>query len=144
MTAGTQPNVPRRTRSPLAAEEPISWAQRLDALKNIPPLLRMVWDTRPPFAAAVLVLRLLRALVPLAVLWVGQLIIDAVVAAIAAHAPGQPVAWPQLWTLVVLELAIAVFGEAVARGSTLVESLLGDLFSNRVSVQDRKSTRLNS
>ncbi len=135
MTTPTQPNIPRRARSPLAAEEHVSWAQRFEALKNIPPLLRMVWQTRPSYAAAVIALRGLRALVPLAVLWVGKLIIDAVVAAIGAHAAGLPVAWSQLWMLVALELAIAVFGEAVARGGTLVESLLGDLFSNRVSVR---------
>jgi ATP-binding cassette, subfamily B, bacterial len=135
MTAGTQPNVPQRPTSPLGRDEKVSWGQRAEALKNIPPLLRMVWDTKPSYAVAIVLLRLVRALIPLAVLWVGKLIIDAVVGAIGAHAAGQPVDWPHLWTLVALELAIAVVGEAAARGGTLVESLLGDLFSNRVSVR---------
>ena len=40
---------------------------------------RMVWETSPPLVVATIVLRLLRALLPLAMLWVPKLIIDAVV-----------------------------------------------------------------
>jgi ATP-binding cassette subfamily B protein len=40
-----------------------------------------------------------------------------------------------LGRLVALELAIAVAGEALARGSALLESLLSDLFANTVSVR---------
>jgi ATP-binding cassette subfamily B protein len=130
----TQPNIPHRPRSPFAGET-ITWRQRLEALKNVPPLLRMVWDTHRGFVAAILVLRALRAVVPLAVLWVGKLIIDAVVGAIQAHGAGQPVDWTRMIELVLLEMAFAVLGEGLARAGTLVESLLGDLFSNRVSVR---------
>ena len=135
MTAGVTPNMSRRARSRHSLDEPVTWAQRLDALRNIPPLLRMVWNTHKVYAVLIVALRLLRALVPLAVLWIGKLIIDAVVGAIGAHAAGRAVDWRYLWTLVALELVIAVAGEATARGGTLVESLLGDLFSNRVSVE---------
>ncbi len=95
----------------------------------------MVWETHRGYAASIVLLRVVRALVPLAVLWVGKLIIDGVVAAIAAHAAGRAVDWTHLGELVVLELVMAIVGEAAARASTLVESLLGDLFSNRVSVR---------
>ena len=137
MTAGIQPNVPRPPRSPLSGNQAagVSWRERFEALKNIPPLLKMVWETHPGYAAAIVVLRLVRAMVPLAVLWVGKLIIDGVVGAIAAHAAGAVVDWRHLVELVLLELAIAVFGEAAARAGALFESLLGDLFSNRVSVR---------
>ena len=136
MTAGIQPNVPRPPRSPLAGNQAnVSWRERFEALKNIPPLLKMVWETHRGYAAAIVVLRLVRAMVPLAVLWVGKLIIDHVVGAIGAHAAGAAVDWRVLVELVLLELAIAVFGEAAARAGALFESLLGDLFSNRVSVR---------
>jgi len=132
----TQPNVPRTPRSPLApaAEKP-SWKERFAALKNVPPLLRMVWETHRGFATAIVALRLVRALVPLAILWIGKLIIDAVVTAMRVHAAGGAVAWQGLIRLVLLELAIAIVGEAIARAGTLFESLLGDLFSNIVSVR---------
>ncbi|HUK61743.1 MAG TPA: hypothetical protein VLV15_00375, partial [Dongiaceae bacterium] len=128
------PNVPRRPHSLHGRDESVTWAERMDALRNIPPLLKMVWETHRGFAALTVVSRLLRSLVPLAVLWIGKLIIDAVVAAIAAHHAGGAVNWRGLWVLVGIELTIAVAGEATARAGTLVESLLGDLFSNRVSV----------
>ncbi len=74
-------------------------------------------------------LRLVRAGVPVAVLWVGKLIIDAVVAA-----RGDALDTGYLWRLVGLEIVFALFGEVLSRASALVESLLGDLFSNRTSV----------
>ncbi len=132
----TQPNVPRSPRSPLAptAEKP-SWKERFAALKNVPPLLKMVWETHRGFASAIVALRLVRALVPLSILWIGKLIIDGVVAAMRVHAAGGAVDWHGLIRLVLLELAIAILGEAIARAGALFESLLGDLFSNSVSVR---------
>ncbi len=76
-----------------------------------------------------IILRLARAFVPVAVLWVGKLIIDAVVAA-----RGGTLDSGLLWRLVALEVALALAGELLARTSAVVESLLGDLFSNRTSV----------
>lgn len=77
-----------------------------------------------------IVLRLARAFVPVATLWIGKLIIDAVVAALDT-APD----FGRLWRLVALEIAIVLTGEILARASGLVESLLGDLFSNYTSVR---------
>ena len=75
-------------------------------------------------------LRLVRGVVPIAALWVGKLIIDAVVAARETRAD-----WRSLLNLVLLEIAIVVFGELLSRASRLVDGLLSDLFSNRVSVR---------
>jgi ATP-binding cassette subfamily B protein len=76
-------------------------------------------------------LRLLRAFIPIATLWVSKLIIDQVVA--ASRSTGQGLG--QLWKLVAIEAAIVLAGEALARTSALVESLLGDLFSNHTSIR---------
>ena len=105
--------------------------ERLRALRLIPPFLRLVWQTHRGYAAAVVVLRLLQAFAPLALLWVGKLIIDAVVASVGAGAPD----WTLLARLVGLEFGIALAHEVLQRASSLLESLLGDLFSNRMSVR---------
>ena len=76
-----------------------------------------------------IMLRLARAFVPVAVLWIGKLIIDAVVAARGGSFDSK-----HLWQLVGLEIALAFLGEVLARLSAVVESLLGDLFSNRTSI----------
>ncbi|MFL5576377.1 MAG: ABC transporter ATP-binding protein, partial [Gemmatimonadaceae bacterium] len=110
---------------------PPSWRERLAALRYVPALVRLVWRTQPGYSAAMVILRVARSFVPIATLWVGKLIIDAVLALRGASAPD----WERLWRLVALEIAIVVVGEVLARASVLVESLLGDLFSNRVSVR---------
>jgi ATP-binding cassette subfamily B protein len=116
-------------------EPPPTWAQRLEALRHVPPLLRLVFQTHRGYTVAILLLRAVRSFVPLAVLWVGKLIIDGVIAAVAARGAGTPVDWWGLGGLVALELGIAVVGEALARLSSVLESLLGDLFANRISVR---------
>ena len=80
-------------------------------------------------------LRVARALIPLAVLWVGKLIVDEVVHAIGVAGAGGPAPWVRLAELLALELGIALVGEGLSRLSALLESLLGDLFANRTSVE---------
>jgi len=124
----------RRARGARASAA-VTWREQLSALQYVPPLVRLVFQTHRGYTAAILLLRLVRSFIPVAVLWIGKLIIDGVIAAAAtAHAGGVP-DWWHLAGLVGLELGIAVVGEGLARLSSLLESLLGDLFANRLSVQ---------
>jgi len=124
-------------RSLLSGEDgkPPTWDEQLQALKYVPPLLKFVYQTHRGYTVAILALRAVRSLVPLAVLWIGKLIIDGVIGAVRLRAAGEIVDWWHLGGLVALELGIAVAGEGLARLSSLLESLLGDLFSNRISVR---------
>jgi ATP-binding cassette subfamily B protein len=126
-----------RPRSPLTSGEgkAPSWRERLQALRYVPPLLKLVYETHRGYTSAILALRAVRSFIPLAVLWIGKLIIDGVIAAARARAGGAAIDWWYLGGLVGLELGIAVLGEGLARLSSLIESLLGDLFSNRISVR---------
>jgi len=101
----------------------------------VPPLLKLVYQTHRGYTVAILALRAVRSFVPLSVLWVGKLIIDGVIAAVRTQAAGAAVDWWHLGGLVGLELGFAVVGEALARLSSLLESLLGDLFGSRISVR---------
>src|SRR5450759_3568169 len=67
-------------RRPRVKEEPVSWKERLEALRYVPALFRLIWHTHRGYTTAMIVLR-------------------------------------------------------VARAASLIESLLGDLFSNAMSVQ---------
>ena len=91
-------------------------------LRHIPPFVKLVWQTHRGLTIAMILLRLGRGFVPVAVLWIGKLIIDAVVAARGGNLNSR-----QLWQLVALEIALAFLGEVLARFSAVVESLLGDL-----------------
>jgi ATP-binding cassette subfamily B protein len=120
----------RRKRKPDRPGEQPSLRERIDALRYVPQLVRLVWETHHGFTITMMLLRLVRAFVPIATLWIGKLIIDGV---IAAQKNGST--WRSVGGLVAVELGIVIVGELLARGSSLIESLLGDLFSNRISVR---------
>ena len=112
------------------AQEPANWSERLAALRYVPALFRLIWRTHRGYASAMIVLRVVRSVIPVATFWVGKLIIDSVIAARAGNG-----SLTQLWRYLALELGIVLTGEILARASSLVESLLGDLFSNAMSVR---------
>ncbi len=120
-----------RPAPPKSSETPQTWRQRLQALRNVPPLLRMVWSTSPSLSVATLALRFIGALFPLASLWVAKLIIDLVVKAIRS----QPIDRSLVWKLLILELLLAVAADVLGRLVSLVDSLLGDQFTNYVSLR---------
>ena len=118
--------------APIPEEDrPKGWRERVAALRYLPALLRLVWETHRGYTLAMIGLRLFRAFIPVAGLWVAKLIIDQVVH--LAATPGASLA--PLWRVVALELVVVATGEFLARASSLVESLLGDLFSNSMSVR---------
>ncbi|MGI9079070.1 MAG: ABC transporter ATP-binding protein [Gemmatimonadaceae bacterium] len=116
-------------RVPPSTEQP-PWRERLKAMGYVPKLVKLVWATHRGYTVSMAVLRVARSAVPLATLWVGKLIVDTVVAM-----RNGPADWRALWNLVAIEIAIVLTGEILARSSALIESLLGDLFSNRISVR---------
>ncbi len=97
---------------------------RLASFRNIRPMLALVWQTSPPLVFSGIVLRLVRALLPLATLWIAKLIIDAVVARS-----------PQLWRWVAIELGLAILSDILGRANALGDSLLADRFTNRISIR---------
>src|SRR3954466_1642290 len=113
-----------------APATPATWKERLEALRYLPALFRLIWRTHRGFTSAIVVLRVIRSAVPVTTFWVGKLILDAVIAARASHGPLS-----QIWRYLALELVIVLTGEVLARASSLIESLLGDLFSNAMSVE---------
>lgn len=127
-------------RAPLPP--PRSLRERFGALRNIPPFLKLVWQTSPALATATLVLRLVRALLPVLTLFVGKLIIDEVIAlAGSAEIPTTLSAWlasgllDRLAWLVGAELVLAVLFDVSGRVVGLLDTLLAEQFSNITSVR---------
>jgi ATP-binding cassette subfamily B protein len=115
-------------RDPNAPRPPLR--ERLAALRLVPRLLRLVWETHPAYTGTMIVLRLVRSVVPVTSLWVAKLIIDEVIGLARTGASTR-----HLWMLVLLEMATVVGGELLARVSGLIEGLLSDLFTNRISIR---------
>lgn len=105
--------------------------ERFAALRYVPPFLKMVWKAGPSMAASNLVLRLLRAGLPLALLYVGKLIIDEVVRLVNAGGGDLQL----IWWLVSIELGLAIISDVLGRIVALLDGLLGDKFTNDISVR---------
>jgi ATP-binding cassette subfamily B protein len=116
---------------PKRPAEDLTWRARFASLRNVRPLFGMVWETSPPLVLATMLLRLFRAVLPLAMLWVPKLILDAVVAFVS-HGTGN---LNRIWKLVLLELGLAILSDLLGRLTTLCDSLLGDRFTDLVSVR---------
>jgi ATP-binding cassette, subfamily B, bacterial len=116
--------------------------ERFGALRNVPPFLRMVWETNRALTIATLLLRLLRALLPVALLYVGKLIIDEVLR--LAQLPGAP-ATIEMWLdsglltrlggLLLLELGLAIASDVLGRVVSLIDALLSEQLTNVTSIR---------
>ena len=125
------PHNPHGARGrPAKADKP-SFREQLNALRYVPPLLRLVWEVSRRLTASSMVLRLLRGGLPVGLLYVGKLIIDEVV--LLSQGTGGDLS--HLWVLVGIEMGLAVFSDILGRGIALVDSLLADLFTNETSVR---------
>src|ERR1017187_6582756 len=106
------------------------WRERISALRNVPAVLRIVWEAGRTVVVLGVVFRLIASLLPLGLLWITKLIIDGIVHAITTH---QAVA-ARLWWLVAAEFALAVFGSVLSRGIDFLDALLADKYTRHVSV----------
>ncbi|HEY0433986.1 MAG TPA: ABC transporter ATP-binding protein, partial [Chitinophagaceae bacterium] len=112
-------------------EDKISFKERIAALRNLPALFKLVWKTSHSLTIINALLRIIRSAIPVAILYVGKLIIDQVVQ--LSHNRAHDSSF--LWQLVAIEFGLAILSDALSRAITLSEGLLGDLFSNYTSVQ---------
>ncbi|OAV44274.1 ABC transporter ATP-binding protein [Lewinella sp. 4G2] len=110
-------------------QEAPTWREQAAALKNIPPFLKLIWAADARLTLANILLRILQAALPTAILYVGKLIIDEVILLLDG---GGDLDF--LWQMVAVEFALALASDLLSRAITLVDSLLTDLISNRTSV----------
>lgn len=118
-----------------------SLAQRFKALRNLPPFLRMIWRTSAGLTIASLGLRLVRALLPVSMLYVGKLIIDEAVRLASLPGPfpafeqalGSGLLAPLLW-LLAIEFLLAISADVIGRLVSYADAMLGELFANASSI----------
>lgn len=108
----------------------LSFKQQFSALRNLPPFFQLIWQTSKGMAIANVLLRTISSAIPLALLYVGKEIIDTII----ALQKGETADQDYLWLVLGLELGLAVLSSLISRAITLLDSLLGDLVSNRTSV----------
>jgi ATP-binding cassette, subfamily B, bacterial len=107
-----------------------AWGDRLRALKNVPPVLHLVWDSGPQVVFWNITIRIIVAFLPVAIGIIGRFIIDGV-NQLRMHQP-----LPQnFWWLVGAELAVAVLMGVLSRTVDYFDNLLADRYTHHVSVE---------
>jgi ATP-binding cassette subfamily B protein len=125
-----------------AGQKNPSLRERFKAMRNLPPFLRQVWQTSPALATASLGLRIIRALLPVAMLYVGKLIIDAALL-LSRHEAGFPPFDEALYSgllnpllgLLALEFGLAIASDLLGRIVSYADTLLSELFTNVTSIR---------
>src|ERR1044072_1039113 len=123
---GRAPSAPPGELPP--SPTPQSLRERLGALKNLPPFLKLVWKTSPALTAALVALRIVRALLPVVPLYVGKLIIDEAVRPRGVSFVTQPLGeWiasgqlDHIGALLALEFGLAVASDVLGRYVSLLD-----------------------
>jgi len=108
-----------------------AWDERMAAMRQLPPVLKIVWQSGPAVVTFGIIVRIICALLPIGLLAISKLIIDNIVTVVAHH---QPV--PRIfWWLVAGEFALAVSGSVFTRILDYLDSLLADKYTRHVSIE---------
>ncbi len=108
-----------------------AWQERLQALKNVPPVLKIVWQSGPFVVTAGLIARVIVSVLPVAAGWVTKLIVD-LITAVVHH---QKTLTTHLWWLVALEFALVIVTGLFGRIIDYYDAVLADRYTRHVSIQ---------
>ncbi|MHA6689715.1 ABC transporter ATP-binding protein [Devosia sp. A449] len=129
-------------RPPPTPDAAPTFRERIDNLRHLGRLVAQIWRTSKRLTAASIGLRLISSLQPIAMLYVGKLIIDEVIRLTQITPPGPGFAdwWSEgvldhMLVLLGLELGLVIVSDLLARATGLVDSVLSELHSNTVSVE---------
>jgi ATP-binding cassette subfamily B protein len=107
------------------------WRERVSALRNVPAVLRFVWESGRTVVVLGLISRVVAALLPPALFWVSKLIIDTIFRILTTH----QAAGARLWWLVAAEFALAVATGLLGRVIDYLDALLAGQYTHHVSVR---------
>jgi ATP-binding cassette subfamily B protein len=107
------------------------WQERISALRNVPAVLKIVWDSGPGVVIFGLISRLFSSVLPVLLLWITKLIIDSIFRAISTHQHVQR----GFWWLVAAEFSLAVLNSVLLRTIDYSDSLLADKYTRHVSIR---------
>jgi len=107
------------------------WRERLSALRNVPTVLKFVWESGRAVVILGLISRVVASLLPLALFWVSKLIIDAIYRILTTHQP----AGARLWWLVAAEFGIAVSIGILGRVIDYLDALLAGKYMHHIAVR---------
>lgn len=126
----------RPTPKSLKDNEKTSFLKSFSALVYIPRFFKEIWKTNKKLFLLSAFCRLIASILPVAILWVGKLIIDEIITQTKIEVSNLT----QLWTYVAIEFGLIVLSDLISRAISLTDSLLGDSYSIKSSVKIIKKT----
>lgn len=134
-------STPAPTRAAANTQRP-SLRERFNAMRNLRPFLKLIWQTSPGLTLTSLGLRLIRAFLPVVMLYIGKLIIDEAIRLVGAGVAFDDLAtaWnggalDHLAWLLALEFGLAIVSDLLGRMVSYADNLLSELFTNATSVR---------
>ena len=107
-----------------------AWADRIRALRNVPPVLHFVWESGPSVVSWNIAIRITVAFLPVGIGIIGRFIIDGI-----NRLHQQQSLPPHFWWLVGTEMALAVLTGVLSRAVDYFDNLLADRYTHHVSVE---------
>lgn len=126
----------RHAPKSLKEKNKTSLKKSFSALIYIPRFFKEIWNTNKKLFLGSAFCRLIGAILPVIILWIGKIIIDEIILQTKLEVTDLT----QLWTYVGIEFGLIVLSDLVSRAIQLTDSLLGDAYSIDTSVRIIKKT----
>ncbi|WP_028282353.1 ABC transporter ATP-binding protein [Olleya marilimosa] len=126
----------RHAPKSLKEKNKTSLKKSFSALIYIPRFFKEIWNTNKKLFLGSAFCRLIGAVLPVIILWIGKIIIDEIILQTKLEVTDLT----QLWTYVGVEFGLIVLSDLVSRAIQLTDSLLGDAYSIDTSVRIIKKT----
>ena len=125
-----------RTQPKSLNDQKIGLKSSFDSLFFIPRFFKEIWRTNKTLFLTSAFCRIVAALLPVAILWVGKLIFDAIIQ-ITTHGEKD---YSTLWRSVAIEFILVVLSDLVGRAISLTDGILGDQYNINSSIKIIKKT----
>lgn len=125
-----------RTQPKSLNDQKIGLKSSFDSLFFIPRFFKEIWRTNKTLFLTSAFCRIVAALLPVAILWVGKLIFDAIIQ-ITTHGEKD---YSALWHSVAIEFILVVLSDLVGRAISLTDGILGDQYNINSSIKIIKKT----
>lgn len=128
--------MPRRKLNSLKEKNKTNFKSSFNALSFIPRFFKEIWNINKGLFIISAICRLIAALLPVVILWIGKEIVDEILLQIELNNPD----YTQLWTYVAVEFGLIILSELFGRAISLTDGLLGDEYNIATSVKIIKKT----
>ena len=128
--------MPRQAPKSLKDGKKTSLRKSFSALVFIPRFFKEIWRTNKKLFLLSAFCRLIGAILPVIILWIGKIIIDEIILQTKVEVSDLNL----LWTYVAIEFGLIIISDLISRAISLTDGLLGDSYSIDSSVRIIKKT----